>query len=87
VTERGSGGGDAVVVGGNRLRAVGVVSALERRLRCAAVTANQALLWATPRAAGADTSRVASTAASSLTSGECNRNAPSLSRASAVRAR
>ena len=45
---------DAVVIGGNGFRAVGVIAALEEHLQRAVVTANQALLWAALRAAGAD---------------------------------
>lgn len=45
---------DAVVIGGNGLRAVGAIAALEARLGLPVVTANQALLWAALRAAGAD---------------------------------
>jgi maleate isomerase len=48
------------VIGGNGFRAVGVIAALERQLQCAVVTANQALLWAALRAAGADSSTVTS---------------------------
>ena len=46
-------------IGGNGFRAVGVIAALESRLPCAVVTANQALLWGALRAAGADPSTVA----------------------------
>jgi maleate isomerase len=45
---------DAIVVGGNGFRAVGVISALEEDLERPVVTANQALLWATLRAADID---------------------------------
>lgn len=58
VTEQGSAGADALVIGGNGFRAVGVISALEAELRCSVMTANQALLWAALRAAGADPSKV-----------------------------
>lgn len=58
VTEQGSAGADALVIGGNGFRAIGVISALEREFRCAIVTANQALLWAALRAAGANPSKV-----------------------------
>ncbi len=45
---------DAVVIGGNGFRAVGAIAALEEDLGLPVVTANQALLWAALRAAGAD---------------------------------
>jgi len=45
---------DAVVIGGNGLRAVGAIAALEDDLGRPVLTANQALLWAALRAAGAD---------------------------------
>ena len=45
---------DAVVIGGNGFRAVGVIAALEETLGRPVVTANQALLWGSLRAAGAD---------------------------------
>jgi maleate isomerase len=45
---------EAVVIAGNGLRAVGVISALEQALARPVVTANQALLWAALRSAGAD---------------------------------
>jgi maleate isomerase len=44
---------EAVVIGGNGFRAVGVIAALEEDLDRPVVTANQALLWAAMRAAGA----------------------------------
>jgi maleate isomerase len=44
---------DAVVVGGNGLRAVGTIAALEADLRRPVLTANQVLLWGALRAAGA----------------------------------
>lgn len=50
---------DAVVIGGNGLRAVGSIAALEQTLERPVLTANQALLWAALTAAGADTSAVA----------------------------
>ena len=50
---------DAVVIGGNGFRAVGAIAALEQTLKRPVLTANQALLWAALRAAGADTSAVA----------------------------
>jgi len=45
---------EAVVLGGNGFRAVGVIAAVEEDLGLAMVTPNQALLWAALRAAGAD---------------------------------
>ncbi|AZM90427.1 maleate cis-trans isomerase [Streptomyces sp. W1SF4] len=42
----------AVVVGGNGFRAVGVIEALEAELERPVLTANQVLLWAALRAAG-----------------------------------
>lgn len=45
---------DAIVIGGNGFRAVGVIAAVEEDLGCAVVTANQALLWAALGAAGAN---------------------------------
>lgn len=44
----------ALVIGGNGLRAVGVVAALEAELQRPVLTANQVLLWAALRVAGAD---------------------------------
>lgn len=44
----------AIVIGGNGFRAVGAIAALEKDLGRPVVTANQALLWASLRAAGAD---------------------------------
>jgi maleate isomerase len=44
---------DAIVVGGNGLRAVGIIAALEADLRRPVLTANQVLLWGALRAAGA----------------------------------
>ncbi len=49
---------DAVVIGGNGFRAVGAIEAIEADLGIPVVTANQALLWALLRAAGADTAAV-----------------------------
>jgi maleate isomerase len=46
-------GADAIVVGGNGLRAVGAIAALEADLRRPVLTANQVLLWGALRAAGA----------------------------------
>jgi maleate isomerase len=44
---------DAIVIGGNGLRAVGTIAALEADLRRPVLTANQVLLWSALRAAGA----------------------------------
>ena len=49
---------DAVVIGGNGFRAVGVIEALEQHLARPVVTANQALFWAALRAAGSDTTGI-----------------------------
>jgi maleate isomerase len=49
---------EAVVIGGNGFRAVGVIAALEATLGRPVLTANQVLFWAALRAAGADTSQV-----------------------------
>ena len=49
---------EAVVIGGNGFRAVGTIAALERQLERPVLTANQALLWAALRAAGASTAAV-----------------------------
>src|SRR5258708_3606173 len=49
---------EAVVIGGNGFRAVGVISALERRLERAVVPATQAVLWSALTAAGADPTAV-----------------------------
>jgi maleate isomerase len=43
---------DAVYIGGNGLRAVGVIQALEEDLRIPVLTANQVLLWHLLRLAG-----------------------------------
>jgi len=53
------GGADAVVIGGNGFRAVGVIEALEAELDCVVLSANQALLWAALCAAGAPPNLVA----------------------------
>jgi maleate isomerase len=45
---------EAVVVGGNGFRAVGVIDALEQTLARPVLAANQALFWGALRAAGAD---------------------------------
>jgi maleate isomerase len=45
---------DAIVIGGNGLRAVGIIAALEADLRRPVLTANQVLLWGALRAAAAD---------------------------------
>jgi maleate isomerase len=58
VCEQTPGDAEAVVIGGNGLRAVGVISALEQRLERPVVTANQALFWAALVAAGADPAAV-----------------------------
>ena len=49
---------EAIVIGGNGFRAVGVIAVLEEDLGRPVVTANQALLWAALRAADADSSSV-----------------------------
>jgi maleate isomerase len=49
---------EAIVIGGNGFRAVGAIAALEEDLRRPVVTANQALLWASLRAADADVGAV-----------------------------
>jgi maleate isomerase len=43
---------DAVYIGGNGLRAVGIIQALEEDLRIPMLTANQVLLWHLLRLAG-----------------------------------
>lgn len=48
----------AVVVGGNGLRAVGVIEALEAELGRPVLTANQMLLWGAMAAAGAQTGSI-----------------------------
>jgi maleate isomerase len=48
----------AIVIAGNGLRAVGVISALENSLSRPVVTANQALLWGALREVGADVAAV-----------------------------
>jgi maleate isomerase len=45
----------AVFIGGNALRAIGVIAALEEDLRRPILTANQASLWYTLRVAGVET--------------------------------
>ena len=45
---------EALVIGGNGFRAVGVISALEADLQRPVLTANQVLFWAALGAAGAD---------------------------------
>ena len=52
------GDAQAVVVGGNGFRAVGVIAAVEEKLSIPVLTANQALLWSALVAAGADPSVV-----------------------------
>lgn len=49
---------EAVVVGGNGFRAVGMVETLESTLGRPVLTANQVLLWAVLRAAGSDTAAI-----------------------------
>jgi maleate isomerase len=49
---------DALVIGGNGFRAVGVIDAVERERGHPVITANQVLLWAALRAAGAPTEEV-----------------------------
>ncbi|MFH8930718.1 aspartate racemase/maleate isomerase family protein [Streptomyces pristinaespiralis] len=49
---------DAVVLGGNGFRAVGVIERLEARLERPVLTPNQVLLWAMLRAAGTTTDDV-----------------------------
>jgi maleate isomerase len=51
-------GAEAVVIGGNGFRAVGAIEAIEQSVGIPVVTANQALLWALLRAAGADPSSI-----------------------------
>lgn len=58
VRERALDQAEAIVVGGNGFRAVGAIAALEQDVNRPVVTANQALLWAALRAAGAATSPV-----------------------------
>ena len=50
--------GEAVVIGGNGFRSVGVIAALEQRLERPVVTANQALLWSALTAVGTDPTTV-----------------------------
>jgi maleate isomerase len=52
------GDAEAIVIGGNGFRSVGVIAALEEDLGRPLVTANQALFWASLRAAGADVSSI-----------------------------
>ena len=49
---------EALVIGGNGFRAVGVIDALEMELDRPVLTANQVLFWAALKAAGGDTSVV-----------------------------
>jgi maleate isomerase len=58
VIEHAPANADAIVIGGNGLRAVGVIAALEQNLERPVLTANQVLLWAAMRVAGADPSGV-----------------------------
>ncbi|ATZ25208.1 maleate cis-trans isomerase [Streptomyces lavendulae] len=50
---------EALVIGGNGFRAVGAIGALEATLGRPVLSANQVLLWAALRAAGAETGGVA----------------------------
>ena len=52
VREQVPAGADAVSIGGNGLRAVGIIQALEEDLRIPVLTANQVLLWHLLRLAG-----------------------------------
>ena len=45
-------GADAIFIGGNGLRAIGVIQRLERTLRRPVLTANQVLLWQALRGVG-----------------------------------
>jgi len=54
VTEHVPSDAEATVIGGNGLRAVGAIAALEADLGRPVLTANQVLLWAALRVAGAD---------------------------------
>jgi maleate isomerase len=58
VAERVPDDAQAVVVGGNGFRAVGMIAALEERTGRPVITANQVLLWAALRAAADDPPRV-----------------------------
>ena len=49
---------EAVVIGGNGFRAIGIIDALEQALGCPVLTANQVLLWAALKAVGADAAGV-----------------------------
>lgn len=49
---------EALVIGGNGFRAVGIIDALEQELGRPVLTANQVLLWAALAASGADPARV-----------------------------
>jgi maleate isomerase len=49
---------EAVVIGGNGLRAIGVIDALEQVLGRPVLTANQALFWGLMKAASADVTQV-----------------------------
>jgi maleate isomerase len=54
IVEHAPASADAIVVGGNGLRAVGTIAALETDLGRPVLTANQVLLWSALRAARAD---------------------------------
>jgi maleate isomerase len=58
VTEHVPDDAEAVVLGGNGFRAVGVIEKLEATLRRPVLTANQTLLWAAMRAADASTAEI-----------------------------
>jgi maleate isomerase len=58
IAERVPDGAQAVVVGGNGFRAVGMIAALEERTGRPVITANQVLLWAALHAATDDPPRV-----------------------------
>lgn len=54
ISEHAPADAEAIVIGGNGFRAVGAIAALESDLDRPVLTANQALLWGSLRAAGAD---------------------------------
>ncbi|MFD9519133.1 maleate cis-trans isomerase [Streptomyces sp. NPDC059979] len=60
---------EAVVIGGNGLRAVGAIGALEATLGRPVLTANQVLLWAALRAAGSGTGAGSGSGTGSATGG------------------
>jgi maleate isomerase len=59
VSEHAPAHAEAIVIGGNGFRAAGAIAALEEDLDRAVVSANQALLWGSLRAAGANPASVA----------------------------